>query len=91
MSFLFGRGKGRGIPRNATFRLTQEGREKLQEFAGNPKDRILMSLETHGTSDIDEIAETSGLSRGQVERFIRPLVAGQYIQYVSANMGAEVD
>jgi len=91
MSFLFNRHKGSGIPRNATFRLTQEGREKLQEFAGNPKDRILMSLETRGTSDLDEIAEASGLSRGQVERFIKPLVAGQYIQYVSASMGAEVD
>ncbi len=84
MGFLFGR-KGRGIPRNATFRLTQEGREKLQEFSGNPKDRILMALETRGTSDLDEISEASGLSRGQVERFIAPLVTGQYIQYVSAS------
>lgn len=88
MSFLFGRKKNLGIPRNATFRLTQEGREKLQEFAGNPKDRVLMALETRGTSDIDEIAEASGLNRGQVERFIRPLVAGQYIQYVSTSMDA---
>ena len=91
MGFFFGRGKGIGIPRNATFRLTQEGREKLQEFAGNPKDRILMTLETRGTCDIDEIAEGSGMSRGQVERYIRPLAAGQYIQYVSANMGAEAE
>ena len=89
MSFLFNRHKGRGIPHNATFRLTQEGREKLQNFDGSGQMRILMSLETRGTSDIDEIAEASGQSRGQVERFIRPLVAGQYIQYVSASMGAE--
>jgi len=91
MSFFFGRfgHKGPGIPRNATFRLTQEGREKLQEFSGDPKSRILMALETRGTSDIDEISETSGLSRGQVERFIRPLAVGQYIQYVSANTGVE--
>ncbi len=91
MGFLFGRNKGQGIPRNATFRLTQEGREKLQEFAGAPKDRILMALETRGTSDIDEISEASGLNRGQVERFVRPLVAGQYIQYVSTSMGADVE
>jgi hypothetical protein len=26
-----------------------------------------------------------------VERFIKPLVAGQYIQYVSTSMGAEVE
>ena len=48
---------------------------------------IKVGLETRGTSDLDEIADASGLSRGQVERFIRPLVAGQYIQYVSATMG----
>ena len=91
MGFFFGRNKGQGIPRNATFKITQEGREKLQEFSGDPKSRILMALVTHGTSDLDEIAQTSGLSKGQVERFIRPLTAGQYIQYVSANMGAEVE
>lgn len=90
MGFLFNRNK-RAIPRNATFRLTQEGREKLQEFSGDPKSRILMALEMHGTSDMDEIAETSGLSRGQIERYIRSLVAGQYIQYVSTSMGAEVE
>lgn len=91
MSFFFGRNKGRGIPKNATFRLTQEGREKLQEFNGDPKSRILMALETHGTSDLEEIADASGMSTGQVERFIKPLVSGQYIQYVSSSMGAEVD
>ena len=91
MSFLFNRNKGPGIPRNASFRLTQEGREKLQEFSGDPKSRILMALETRGTSDLDEIAEVSKMSRGQVERFIRPLVAGQYIQYVSASMGTGED
>ena len=91
MGFFFGRNKGRGIPKNATFRLTQEGREKLQEFNGDPKSRILMALETRGTSDLDEIAEASGLSTGQVERFIRSLVAGQYIQYVSTSMEAEID
>lgn len=88
---FFSRNKGSGIPKNATFRLTQEGREKLQQFSGDPKSRILMALETRGTSDIDEITESSGLSRGQVERFVRQLMAGQYIQYVSTSMGAEVD
>lgn len=88
MSFLFNRGsKNRGIPKNATFRLTQEGREKLQEFNGDPKSRILVALETRGTSDLDEIAEASGLSKGQVERFVNPMVKGGYIQYVSSSMG----
>jgi len=91
MGFFFNRGKGKGMPDNATFRLTQEGREKLQEFNGDPKSQILMALETRGTSDIKEIADASGLSRGQVERYIKPLTAGGYIQYVSSAAGAEVE
>jgi len=83
MGFLFGRGKKR-IPANATFRLTEQGREKLQQFGGDPKSQILMSLETRGTSDIDEISQASGLSRGQVERFVPTLIQGGYIQYVGA-------
>ena len=83
MSFFFGR-RAKSIPPNATFRLTQEGREKLQEFGGDPKSRVLMALETRGTSDIEEIAQASSLSRSQVERFITPLMRGRYIQYISA-------
>ena len=88
MSFFFGR-KGKGIPQNATFRLTEQGREKLQEFSGDPKSQILVALETRGTSDLDEIAQASQLSKGQVERFISPLVRGGYIQYVGAMSSAE--
>ena len=91
MGFFFGKNKGGGIPRNATFRLTQEGREKLQEFSGDPKSKILAALETGGTSDLDEISVSSGMNRGQVERFIRPLIAGQYIQYVSTSVGSDTD
>ena len=83
MSFLFGR-KGKRIPPNATFRLTQEGREKLQDFGGDPKSRVLTALETRGTSDIDEISQSSGLSKGQVERLVPGMIRGGYIQYVSA-------
>ena len=83
MSFLFGR-KGKGIPANATFRLTQIGQEKLQEFGGDPKSRILMALETRGTSSIDELSQESGLSRGQVERGISSLAQGHFVQLVGA-------
>jgi len=82
---LYRGGKSHVIPTNATFRLTQEGREKLQEFGGDPKSRILVALETRGTSDIDEIAGASGLSRGQVERLLPSLVRAGYVQYVSAS------
>ena len=88
MSFFFGRGK-RKIPPNASFRLTQEGREKLQDFTGDPKSQVLVALETQGTSDIDELSRSSGLGRGQVERLIPGLIRGGYIQYMSAGMGAD--
>lgn len=83
------RGGGKSIPINASFRLTQEGREKLQEFGGDPKSRVLVALETRGTSDIEEISQASGLSRGQVERLVPTLVHGGYIQYISAAMAGE--
>ena len=86
MSFLGLGRKKKAIPPNATFRLTQEGREKLQQFSGDPKSQILVALETGGTSDIDEISQASGLSRGQVEKLIPALARGGYIQYISASM-----
>ncbi len=70
-----------GLPKNATFRLTQEGREKLQTYAGTPQARILVALETQGASaDVDEIAGSSGLSKGQVERNIIVLIQKGYVQ-----------
>jgi len=88
MKFFFGRGR-RKIPPNASFRLTQEGREKLQEFSGDPKFKILVTLETEGSSDVDELSQASGLSRGQIERLIPGLIRGGYIQYMSSSMGVE--
>lgn len=81
---FFNRNKGKGIPPNATFRLTQEGREKLQEFGGDPKSRILTALETQGTSGIDEISQASGVNKGKVEKLVPGMIRGGYIQYVSA-------
>lgn len=83
---ITGRRRGRGIPAHATFRLTQEGREKLLEFQGDPKSQILAALESRGTSDVEEISQASGLSKGQVERFVPALVRGGYMQYVSTSM-----
>lgn len=88
MSFLFGR-KNSGIPKNATFRITAEGREKLQQFNGDPRSRILVVLETDGTSNLDEISSTSGLSKGEVEKHISSMVSGNYIQYVGAGVQSE--
>ncbi len=77
-------GRRKGISPNATFRITQEGTAKLGDYGGDPKSRVLVTLETRGTSNIDEISEASGLGRGQVERLIPALVRGGYIQPVGA-------
>lgn len=86
MSFLWGRGRNQSVSPDSTFRLTQQGREKLQEFMGDAKSQILVALETRGSSDVAEIALASGLSRGQVERMIPGLLRGGYIQSASAMM-----
>ena len=91
MSFFFNRGKGRHIPPNATFRLTQEGRDKVQDFGGDEKSRILVALETRGTSDVDEISSASGVKRGKVEKLIPTMVHGGYVQYVSASSSNDGD
>jgi len=83
MSILNRFGLGNSVlPKNATFRLTQEGREKLQSYTGTPQARILAALETCGTSDRDEIASASGMSRGSVERNVLALLQKGYVQRV---------
>ena len=84
----FGLGRRSLLPKNATFRLTQDGREKLNSFTGSPQSRILAALESQGTSDRDEIASASGLSRGAVERNVLILVQKGYVQRVGAGAGA---
>lgn len=76
--------KSRRFPPNATFTLTQKGRDKVQEFGGDPKSLILTALETRGTSDIDEIAQASGVSKGQIERLLPGMSKGGYVQYITA-------
>ena len=79
----FGLGKS-VLPKNATFRLTQEGREKLQSYSGTPQTRILAALETQGTSDRDEIASAAGMSRGSVERHVLVLLQKGYVSRVGS-------
>ena len=76
-------GRKSAIPRNATFRLTQEGKEKLQTYTGTPQARIMVALETMGSSaDVNELAGASGLSRGQVENNLLALIQKGYAQRV---------
>lgn len=78
-------------PKDATYKITQEGRDKLQEFTGDAEGRVLVALETHGSSNVDEIAATSGLGRGQVERIVPRLLRNGKVQIVSGSMGQEIE
>ena len=91
MSILDRFRRGGGISTNASFRLTQEGKEKLQDFRGDDKSRILVALETEGSSTIAEIASASGLNKGKVERLLPAMVRAGYIQYVSGTTGGIAD
>jgi DNA-binding MarR family transcriptional regulator len=89
MGLLDRLGRKTVIPRNATFRLTQEGKEKIQTYTGTPQARILVALETQGSSaDVDELAGTSGLSKGQVEKNLLALIQKGYVQRVGAGMSS---
>ena len=90
MGFLFNR-KAKHIPRNAVWHITQEGREALQNFNGNPESQVLMILESSGSRSIDEIAQESGLSRGQVERSALALARKERIQLANARGTDDTD
>ena len=78
------------IPKNASFRLTQGGREKLQEFKGDDKSNILVQLETNGSSSVSELASSTGISRGKIEKLIPKLIDGGHIQYISGGQGGSL-
>lgn len=73
-----------GYPKHATFRLTESGRDKLQDYTGDPQSSMLVALETRGSCTAQEIADASRLNCGQVERLLPRLVRGGFIQPVSA-------
>jgi hypothetical protein len=80
--------KRKAYTASTTFRITEQGREKLQNYAGDPDSQILVALETRGSSNIDEIAGAcqGRVSRGQVERRMPVLVRQGYAQETSAGM-----
>jgi len=77
--------RGAVLPKNATFMLTQAGSAHIADFyrARDPKDRVLMALETRGSSsDLNDIAGVSNLSRGRVEKLLLTLMQNGYVQRV---------
>jgi len=78
----------RAYPRHVTFRLTASGGDKLQDYSGDPQSRVLIALETlKSSANLEEIARTSRLSVGQVERIIPRLVRAGFVTPASAADG----
>jgi len=83
MGFFFNRHK-QDIPRNATFRITESGREKLSDFTGDPMSQVLVALETRGTLNMEEISNACQLSRGQIDRLLPGCLKAGYVSLSSA-------
>lgn len=79
------------LDKNTSFRITQEGKEKLLQYGGDPKSRLLQGLESGGSGSISDIAQISGLSRGLVERLLPSLVRGGYVQPITSAVMEDSD
>ena len=81
------RGKGRAtIPADAALVITEQGKDALSEYGGDPKSRILLALETRGSCDLAKISASSGLTIGQVERAVPSLLHSGYARFVTSGM-----
>lgn len=71
------------LPKNATFRITQEGSDKIRDGVMTAQMRVLIAIQTIGSSaDLNEIAMHSGLGRGHTERVVVQLIQKGYVQRV---------
>lgn len=84
MSLLDNMSRGSpGASRHSSFSISERGREYLNDrgLTGDPKTRVLVALETCGSSaDIDDLRRTSGLSGTQIERILPHLVRSGLVQ-----------
>jgi predicted ArsR family transcriptional regulator len=60
--------------------LTEIGKDKVIEYTGDTRSRILQALDTNGASTIQEISKMARVSRSKVEDMIPVLIQGGYIQ-----------
>lgn len=70
------------IPNTIVFALTTSGKQKAEQYGGTAKDKVLVSLDENGSSNIKEICENTGMSRATVETCVRILQRGGYIHSV---------
>jgi len=86
MGFFFDRifKKGAHIPHDAALILTEQGKDALGEYGGDVKGRIMLALETRGSSDVNKISSASGLTVGQIEREVPSLIRSGYVRFVTS-------
>lgn len=83
----FSRGD-RPINHNSSFSLTERGKARLSEvgYNGNPRDRLLVVLETSGSSaSIEDLHRSSGMPSGQIERLLSGLIRSGLAQDVASS------
>lgn len=76
MNFL---NRGGGINKNAAFMITEQGREKLQQFTADTNSQILVTLETNGSMSLKELSRATGVTVGDLERKVKILEGSGYI------------
>lgn len=78
---FFDRGQRRESVRGSVFHLTEQGRAKLQsEFTGDPQSRVLVALETSGSSmSFNELSRQTYISGGHLEHLLHILEKRGYI------------
>ena len=67
--------------KTGSFRLTESGREKLQDgFGGDSNGRTLLSLECMGSSGtLEDISRDTGIPQGKLEHILPALMKQGYI------------
>lgn len=79
---VFDRFKRATIPNTVVFSLTSLGKQKAEQYAGSPKDRVLVCLDENGASTLKDICENTNLRRATVEILVRQLIRGGLIHSV---------
>ena len=92
MGFL-DRNNRRPSLKQSAFRLTEEGRQKLQmSFDGSETSRILIALECESSSmDLDDLSVATRIPRGRLEAVLPGMARRGYIQMSGPGQGGEME
>ena len=75
--------------KQGSFRLTEEGRAKLQaSFDSSSAGKVLLALETSGSSlDLRELSQASGVSASKVEGLLPGMIKKGYVSPLGTGLG----